>query len=59
MPKTQPLCTGAELDFRDRVWGEVEKDSFISLPGKGGHSGLMPFKTVCPQGGWSGARGIW
>ena len=26
----------------DRVLGEGEKDSFIALPGKWGHSGLMP-----------------
>ena len=28
--------------------GEVEKNSFIALPGKGGHSKLMPTKPVCP-----------
>ena len=48
MLKARPLCTGAELNLRDRVLGEVEKKSFIALPGKGGHSGLMPLKTVCP-----------
>ena len=25
-----------------RVLGEVEKNTFIALPGKGGHSGLVP-----------------
>ena len=30
-----------ESNLRDRVLGEVEKNSFISLPGKGGHSGLV------------------
>ena len=30
------LFTGAESNLRDRVLGEVEKDSFISLPCKGG-----------------------
>ena len=52
--ETQPLCTSAEPNLRDRVLGEVEKNSFIALPGKGGHSGLMPSKTVCPNPG-----GIW
>ena len=28
--------------------GEVEKNSFIVLPGKGGHSGLMPSKLCVP-----------
>ena len=32
-----------------RVLGEVEKDSFIALPGKGGHSGLMPSQTRMSQ----------
>ena len=30
------LYTGAELNLRDRVVGEVEKNSFITLPGKAG-----------------------
>ena len=34
--------------------GEVEKISFIALPGKGGHIGLMPLKTVCPNPGGFG-----
>ena len=33
----------------DRVLGEVEKDSFIALPGKGEHTGLLPRKTMCPN----------
>ena len=33
--------------------GEVEKDSFIALPGKGSHSGLIAFKTMCPNAGHS------
>ena len=49
MPKTQPLCTGAESNLRDRVLGEVEKNSFIALPGKEGDSGLLASKTVCPN----------
>ena len=53
MPKTQPLCTSAESNLRDRVLGEVEKNSFIALPGKGGHSGLVPQK-LCPNPGGFG-----
>ena len=41
------LYTSAQLNLRDRVLAEVEKDSFIALPGKGGHSGLLPRKTMC------------
>ena len=51
MLKTWPLCTGTESNLRDRVLGEVEKNSFITLPGKGGHSGLLPSKTMCPNSG--------
>ena len=36
------LFTGAKTNFGDRVLGEVERESFIPLLGKGGHSGLMP-----------------
>ena len=46
-----PLCTGAKSNLRDRVLGEVEKNSFIALPGKGGHNGLLPLKTMCPNPG--------
>ena len=49
MPKTRPLCTVAKLNLGDRVLGEVEKNSFISVSSKGGHSGLVPLKTVCPN----------
>ena len=34
----------AELNVRNRVLGEVEKNSFIALPGKGGYSWLLPLK---------------
>ena len=36
-------------NLRDRVLGEVEKNSFIALPGKGGHSGFLTQKTTCPK----------
>ena len=54
MLKTWPLCTSAESNLRDRVLGEVEKDSFIAFPGKGLHSGLVPPKIVCPNPGGFG-----
>ena len=38
-------------NLRDRALGEVEKNSFIALPGKGGHSRLLPSKTMCPNPG--------
>jgi len=40
----QPLYPNTELILRDRVLGDVEKNSFISLPGKRGHGGLIPSK---------------
>ena len=54
MLKTQPLCTSAEMSLRDRVLGEVEKNSLIALPGKKGHRGLVPLKTVCSNPGGFG-----
>lgn len=47
MPKTWPLCIGAESNFRDRALSEVENNSFTVLPGKGGHSGLVPLRFLC------------
>ena len=49
MLKSGPLCTSAKSNLRDRVSGEVEKNRFIALPGKGGHSRLLPSKTMCPR----------
>ena len=54
MLKTRPLCTGAKLNLRDGVLAEAEKNSFIALPGKGGHSGLMTLKNCVSQ-----LRRIW
>ena len=54
MPKAQPLCAGTELSLGDRALGEGEKNSFIALPGKGGHSGLVPLKTHVSLLGGSG-----
>ena len=49
MLKTEPLCTDAESNLTDRILGEIEKNSFIALPGKGGYSGLILLITVCPN----------
>ena len=54
LPKSQPLCTGAESNLGDRVLDEVEKNSFIALPGKGGHRGLVPLKNCVPNPGGFG-----
>ena len=58
------LCTGAESNLGDRVLGEVEKESFIALPGKGGHAGFCLEKLcVSPARGFdeglygSGSKG--
>ena len=37
-----------KLNLRDRVLGEVQKNSFIALSGKGGRRGLMPSKLCVP-----------
>ena len=34
-----PLYLNTELNLGDRVLGEVEKNSFIALPGKGATAG--------------------
>ena len=36
------LYTSDKPNLRDRALGEVEKTSFITFPGKGGDSGLLP-----------------
>ena len=49
MPKSWPLCTSAEPILGDRVLSEVKGNSFITLHSKGGHSGFLPPKTICPN----------
>ena len=49
MLKSWPFYTGAELSRRDRVLSEIEKNSSIALPGKGGHSRLLPSKLCVPS----------
>ena len=50
------LYTSTELNVGDRVLDGVEKNSFIALQDKRGHSRLLPQKnTMCPnQGGYDG-----
>ena len=52
MPESQLLYTPGPNQILKTVLGEIEKDSFITLPGKGGHSGLLPQKKnfVSPFG---------
>ena len=45
------LYIGAESNLVDRVLSEVEKESFITLPGKGGHGRLLPPKNYVSQPG--------
>ena len=49
LPKIQPLYPSAKSNLRDRVLGGIEKESFITLPDKGGHTGILPLKTMCPN----------
>ena len=42
----QPLYPGTELNLRDRVFGEVEKNNFVALPGA---TRLSALKTICPE----------
>lgn len=55
MPKGQLLCIPL-INLRDRVLGEIEKDSFLALPGNGRQSRLLPSKAVCPNLGGFDAR---
>lgn len=43
-------CTGARSNLRDRIWGEVEEDSFISLLVIRGHTVILPSNTVTQPG---------
>ena len=59
------LSISTKLNLRDRVFGEAE-NNFMALPGKEGHSRLMPSKLCVPtQGGLEesscnglGSRGV-
>ena len=54
MLKTWPLCTSAELKLRDRIWGEVEKNCFNALPGKGDIGDSCPQLCVPSPGEFGG-----
>ena len=44
------LYISAKSNLRDRVSGEVEKNSFVDVSGKGGLRGLAyALKTMCPD----------
>ena len=52
LPKAQLLCTLVVSQILETGLGQVEKDSFIALPGKGGHRGFLLRKIMClnPRG---------
>ena len=43
--KARLLCTTVPNQILETVLGRVEMESFITLPGKGGHPGLL--KNLC------------
>ena len=49
--RSASLYIGMGLNLGDRVLDEVEKDSFIVLPGEGGHRGIMPLNPCLPTWG--------
>ena len=49
--ETQLLSTSAKSNLGDRVLSEVAKNTFIALPGKGGHSRIRPSKLCVPTEG--------
>jgi len=48
MLKAQLHYTLVPNQISETVLGEVEKDSFIALPSKGGDSGVMPSPASVP-----------
>ena len=49
--RSPTLYTGTESNFKDRILGKVEKDNFITLPGKGGPQQANALQTmVSPLG---------
>ena len=52
MPKAQLLCTLVLNQISEQSVGEVEEDSFVTLPGRGPPSRLMPSKPCVPT--WGG-----
>ena len=47
MAEFRSLSISTKLNLRDRVFGEAE-NNFTALPGKEGHSRLMPSKLCVP-----------
>ena len=47
--ETQPLYISSKNNLGDRGLGEVEKNSFIALPGKGGTQWAKALKKLCPN----------
>lgn len=54
MLETQPLCTGAKPNLRGRTWGEIEKNSFIALPGEEKNAAGGDPEKLCPTPGGFG-----
>ena len=52
MPKTWLLCTSAESNLRDGVLSEIEKKSFVALPGKGGQQCIPALENYSTPGGF-------
>ena len=50
MPKLSFFVHWSALNFRDRVLGKVEEESFIVLPGKGAPMGYCPQNHTSPFG---------
>ena len=52
MPKAQPLCTGSELNLRDRVLDEGKRIALLLHQAKWNIVGLLvPLQIVCPNPG--------
>lgn len=51
MQKPALCATSTKLNLKDTVLDDIETNSFIALPGKGGCSMLMPSKLYVPTGG--------
>ena len=53
MQKSGLCATSTKLNLKDTVLDDVEMNSFIALPGKGGHSGPVPSELcVLTWRGW-------
>ena len=61
LPWCRKLGLGAPVPnwiSETEFWGEAEKNNFVALPGRGGHSRLVPSKLCVPtRGGVGGGFG--